>query len=392
MIPRLLSRASACVVALLAITPAGHAEDTIVIGFGGDLTGPLAFYETLVRNGARLAVDEINAAGGIGGTYRIDLRVKDVRSEPSESAAAGRDFVGAGAKVMIAPCDVGAAAAFSMAGQQAAVPVIAPCVGTPTLASTVGDFMFQIYPSYELQATVLAKFARAQGYRTAYILEEPETPYGEILPRTFAAAFEKMGGSLAGNGSFAFAQQDFDATVAAIRSIAPPVDVVMTAASEPEFPIFLRQLRDASVTAPVLAGDAVDSPTTPALGTLAEGLVYTSAACPKPDGALDKFEHDYGAKFGGDLQADGAPYAAVAYEAVKLIGAAVAKAGGTDGPAIRDALNGMADFPGIACGGITLAGAHRVALRPVGLMRIEKGRKTLVETLRPEPSELPGPE
>jgi branched-chain amino acid transport system substrate-binding protein len=389
MIPRLLSRVTACVLAVLAPARAVHAQDTIVIGFGGDLTGPLGASTTQVRNGARMAADEINAAGGIAGKYRIDLRVKDVHSDASEAAAVARDFVAAGAKVMIAPCDLEAAVAFGRPGQQAGVPIIAPCTSASTLASSVGGFIFQLYPSDALQATALARFAREQGYRTAYMLPSEDTPYAAQLPASFAEAFQKMGGASAGKSSITLGQQDFGAAVAAIRSASPAVDVVMTGASEPEFPIFLRQLRDAGVTAPVLAGDAVDSPTTLALGAIAEGLVYVSAACPAPGGALEKFDHGYVAKFGGDPDMDQAPYAAIAYETLKLIEAAITKAGSTDGAAIRDALDAMVEFPGIACGGITLAGAHRVAVRNVALIRVEKGRKTLVKMMRPDAVEAP---
>lgn len=96
MIPRLLSSATACLFAILSTTAAVHADDTIVIGFGGGLTGSLAFHDGLTRNGAQMAVDEINAAGGIAGKYKIDFQVKDVRSEASASASSGREFVATG--------------------------------------------------------------------------------------------------------------------------------------------------------------------------------------------------------------------------------------------------------------------------------------------------------
>jgi branched-chain amino acid transport system substrate-binding protein len=338
-----------------------------------------------------MAVDEINAAGGIAGRYKIDFRVKDVRSETSASAAAGREVVAAGAKVLIAPCDLDTAIAFSQPGQQAGIPIVAPCASTPALASAVGSFMFQLYPADNLQGAALAKFAREQGYRNAYILQSPDTSYTEKLPLYFAAAFEKMGGSLAGKASYIFGQQDFSAVVADIKNLSPPPDVVMIAAYEPEFPIFISQLRAAGVTAPVLGSDAIDSPTTLALGDVAEGIVYTSAAYPTSGSVLDKFDHDYVSKFGGDPQTDVAPYAATAYEAIKLVAAAIAKAGSTDGAAIRDAPNGMTDFQGITGARITLAGGNRIALRDVMLIRVEKGGKTPIKMLRPEPAEMPPP-
>ena len=388
MIPRLLSSAAACLLASLWMTAAVRAADTIIIGFGGGLTGRLAYYDRQIRNGAQMAVDEINAAGGIAGKHKIDFRVRDVRSETSESAAAGREFIAAGAKVMIAPCDRDLAISF---GGPANIPVMAPCASTPTLAVESGQRVFQIYPSDNLQAAALAKFAREQGYGTAYVLMSADTPYDQKLPLYFEEAFQKMGGKVAGEGSYTLGQQDFGAQMASITNLSPPPDVIMTAASEPEFPIFLSQLRAAGINTPVLGSDAIDSPTTLALGDVVEGVVYTAAGYPAAGNGLGKFYGDYVAKLGADAQTDVTPYAATAYESVKLIEAAVTKAGSTDGAAIRDALEGIADFRGITGSRITLAGANRIALRDVALIRIEKGKKTLAKMLRPDPADVPAP-
>ena len=388
MIPRLLSSVTACVLASLWMTAAVRAADTIIIGFGGGLTGRLAYYDRQVRNGAQMAVDEINAAGGIAGKYKIDFRVTDVRSEAAAAAGAGKDFVAAGAKVMIAPCDRDLAISFSGSSD---IPVIAPCASTPALAVEVGQRVLQIYPSDNLQAAALAKFAREQGYGAAYILMSADTPYDQKLPLYFEEAFKKMGGKVASEGSYALGQQDFGAQITSIKDLSPRPDVIMTAASEPEFPIFVSQLRAAGVDTPVLASDAIDSPTTLALGDVAEGVVYTAAGYPAEGNGLAKFYGDYVAKLGADAQTDVTPYAATAYESVKLIEAAVAKAGATDGAAIRDALEGIADFRGITGSRITLAGANRIALRDVALIRVEKGAKRLVKMLRPEPADVPAP-
>jgi branched-chain amino acid transport system substrate-binding protein len=388
---RLLRGIAAGTLALIVMTAPGLAADTIIIGFGGGLTGRLAYYDSQTRNGAQMAVDEINTAGGIAGKYKIDFRVKDVRSEAAGSAAAGKEFVAAGAKIMIAPCDRDLAIAFSEPAQHKDVPVIAPCASTPTPAVEAGPSVFQIYPSDTLQAAALATFAREQGYGNAYILMSADTPYGQKLPLYFEDAFERMGGKVVSEGQYIQDQQDFGAETTSIKNLSPRPDVIMAAASEPEFPIFISQLRAAGIDTPVLGDDAIDSPTTLALGDVAEGVVYTTAGFPAPGGTLENFYRDYLAKFGGDAQADVSPYAATAYESVKLIEAAIAKADSTDGAAIRDALDGIADFRGVTGSRITLAGANRIALRDVALIRIEKGAKTLVKMLRPDQADVPAP-
>lgn len=385
---RLLMNAVAAL-ALGMMAGQAAAEETIVIGFGGGLTGYLAYYDGLTKNGAQLAVDEINAAGGIAGKYKIDFQVKDVRSETPASATAGNEFVAAGAKALIAPCDVDPAIAFSQPAQQAGIPIIAPCASTPTLVTAIGDYMFQIYPADNLQAAVLSTFAGEQGYTSAYILLSPDTPYTEKLPLYFGEAFEKKGGKVLAKGSYALGQQDFSAEVTNIKNMDPKPDVIMTSAYEPDFPAFIKQLRAAGVTTPVLGSDGIDSPTTLALGDVAEGVVFTTGGYPTPGGSLEKLYTDYVAKFGGNVDTDTSPYIATAYEAVKLIAAAIEKAGSTDGAAIRDALDAVADYDGVTGSKITLAGANRVALRDVTLIRVEKGAKALVKTLRPDPADVP---
>lgn len=392
MLRRVLLGATAAAALGFAAERTAMAEETIVIGFGGGLTGYLAFYDGMVNNGLQMAIDEINAAGGIAGKYKIELQVKDVRSEAPASATAGAEFAAAGVSVMISPCDVDPAIAFSQPAQQAGIPIIAPCASTPTLASAVGDFMYQIYPSDNLQAAVLAKFAQEQGYKNAYILLSPDTPYTEKLPLYFAEAFQKLGGSLAAQGTYAFGQQDFSAEVTNIKGLDPQPDVIMTAAYEPDFPVFIKQLRAAGITTPVLGSDGIDSPTTLALGDVAEGVIYSTGGFPAPGTPMEKLYNDYVARFGGNVQTDVSPYAATAYETIKLIEAAVTKAGSADGAAIRDALNGIVDFQGITGSNITLEGQNRIALRDVTLIRVEKGAKTLVTTLRPDPASVPAPQ
>lgn len=369
-----------------------QAEEAIVIGFGGGLTGYLAYYDGLTKNGAQMAVDEINAAGGIAGKYMIDFQVKDVRSEAPASATAGNEFVAGGAKALIAPCDVDPAIAFGQPAQQAGIPVIAPCASTPTLASAVGDFMFQIYPSDNLQAAVLARYAHEQGYKNVYVLLSADTPYAEKLPLYFAEAFEKMGGKLLGKGTYTFGQQDFSAEVTNIKNLSPQPDVIMTSAYEPDFPAFIKQLRAAGIAAPVLGSDGIDSPTTLALGDVAEGVVFSTAGYPTPGGSLEKLYSDYVAKYGGNVTTDTSPYIATAYEAVKLVAAAIEKAGSVDSKAIRDALDGITDFAGVTGSKITLAGTNRIALRDVTLVRVEKGAKALVKILRPDAADVPAPQ
>lgn len=378
----------------LGFGPAGvtSAAETIVIGFGGGLTGYLAYYDDLVLKGAQIAVDEINAAGGIAGTYMIDFQVKDVRSEAAAAAVAGNELVAAGAVAMLAPCDIDPAIAFTQPAQAAGIPVVAPCASTPVLAAAVGDFAFQTYPADNLQAAVSAAYAREQGYNNAYILLSPDTPYTEKLPIYFGQAFEAKGGKLVGQGTYALGQQDFSAEVTNIKGLDPQPDVIMTSAYEPDFPAFIKQLRAAGIAIPVVGSDGIDSGTTLALGDIAEGVVFTTGGYPTPGSTLEAFYQAYVDRHGGTIETDVAPYAAVAYESIKLLAMAIENAGSTDGKAIRDALAAIDGYVGVTGSTISLTAANGVALRDVTLVRVTGGKKEHLGNLRPDAADVPAPQ
>ena len=374
--------------ALAAVdVPCAWAEERVIIGLGTDPAGPLATSDELLRKGAQMAVDDINSAGGIAGKLKIELQVKDI--DPETAATVAQEMVSGGVKALLTPLDGNLAAAFARPGQQGRVPVIAACESQPDGTSGVGDFAFQIYPSDKLQASALAAFARDQGYLRAFILLSPETAATRQLPLYFADAFRKKGGVLAGQATVDAGQIDFSAAIDSIKAIDPAPDVLMTALIEPEFPILMSQLRGAGIPTPVLGSDGIDSPTTLALGGVAEGVAFSSSGLARPGNALEKMHEQYRSMHGGGASAEPDACAATAYEAVQLVAKAIEKAGSTDGTAIRDALLEIVDFEGVTGSRINLAGTDRVARRDVAIIRVHEGTKSLVRMQRVDPSDLP---
>lgn len=372
---------------MLAVAPiAAQAEDTIKIGFVGAFTGALAPYDQPTLQGVQLAVDQINKAGGIDGKFKIELITRDMRSETAQSAVMTQEVIDQQVNVLLSPCDVDPSVAAGQIAQAAQIPTIAPCASTPTLPGIVGDYMFANYTADNLQATALAYFAQKQGYKNALILLSRDTPYTEKLPLYFAKAFENKGGKIAGTVEFKMGQQDFSAEVTKIKGISPAPDVIMTAAYEPDFPAFIKQLRSAGIKTPVLGSDGIDSPTTLGLGEVAEGVVFSNAGYPSEGSSLAKFNADFKAFFKQDPSA---VYTATGYDVIKVIEAAI-KADGDklDGPSIRDAIDNLENVQ-VATGTITYKGMNRVPLRVVALNRIVNGQKTHVEDIVPNGADVP---
>lgn len=372
--------------ALALLSGAALAED-VTIGLATAQTGWLAFADQPSLAGFQMAIDEINARGGLGGSHMVTLSVKDTRSDTGATVQAAQELVAEGVKVLITPCDADPSIAAGQISQAAQIPALTFCGTTPTITDAVGDYMFGTYPADNGQATLLAQHAIGKGYKSAYILKSPDSAYTLRLPEYFAEVFAKLGGTVAGEGSYTLGQQDFAAEVTKIAAMDPQPDVIMTAAYEPDFPAFLKALRGAGVTAPVLGSDGIDSPTTTGLGAIADGIVHTTAGFPSDGTPLADFYARYEAATGARPET---VYVATGYEIAYILDAAVTAAGTLDGPALRDAL---ANLEGVAVltGTVTYKGTNRMPLRDVTLVEIQGGARQPILTATPDAALVPAP-
>ena len=362
------------------------AED-VTIGLATAQTGGLAFADQPSLAGFKMAIEEINAKGGLGGKYKVTLDIKDTRTDTAATVQAAQELVAAGVKILITPCDADPSIAAGQISQQAQIPSLTFCGTTPTIPDAVGDYMFGTYPADNGQAALLANHAIGKGYKTVYILKSPDSAYTLRLPEYFAEVFTKKGGTIAGEGSYSLGQQDFAAEVTKIKALDPQPDVIMTAAYEPDFPAFLQQLRGAGVTAPVLGSDGIDSPTTTGLGAIADGIVHTTAGYPSEGSKLRAFYDKYKAATGAEPET---VYVATGYEIPYILDAAVAAAGSVDGPALRDALANLKDVE-VLTGKVTYAGTNRMPNRDIMLVEIHDGQRTPILTATPDPADVPAP-
>lgn len=370
----------------LTIGTAAMAEDSFKLGYLGGLTGYLAPYDQPSLDGVQFGVDEINAAGGIQGKMKIELLSRDMRSETAEAAVMAQELVSEGVNFLIVPCDVDPAIAAGQIAAAAGIPAMSSCASTPTLPGIVGEFMFSNYTADNLQAAALANHAIEQGHKNALVMLSKDTPYTQKLPEYFSQAFQAKGGTVAGVLEYKMGQQDFAVEVTKIKAITPAPDVIMTSAYEPDFPAFIKALRAAGVTAPVLGSDGIDSPTTMALGDVAEGVVFSNAGFVVEGSPLAKFYADFKAAKGKEPET---VFVATGYDIIKLLDAAVGASGGKiDGKSLRDAVDGLENV-NVSTGTMTFKGMNRVPLRTVALNKVTGGAKTFVKQITLAPADVP---
>lgn len=379
-------KALAAMAAVALLVPGAQAADTLKIGLATGQTGALAPYDGPAMEGFQIAVDEINAAGGIGGKFKIELIAKDTRSDPAQTSIAAQELIDDGVNVLVTPSDADPSFAAAALATEAKIPAFSPAASSPTLPLMGGDFMFANFPGDNVQATVSAQWAVDQGMKNAYVLYSPDTQY-TTLPLYFSDVFKALGGTVAGQGTYVIGQQDFSAEVTKIKAMDPPVDVIMTAAYEPDFPAFIRQLRAAGVTAQVIGSDGIDSPTTFSLGDAVEGLVFSTAGHATPGSPLEAFNAKFEETYGRPADTI---FAAIGYDLMKVIEAGVLKADSVDGQALRDAIADLENIQGVTSA-ITYKGTTGMPVRQVSLIRVKSGERELVGQPSPDAALVPAP-
>ena len=373
-------------VAAAAFAAPAFAEN-LKIGLATAQTGGLAGYDGPVIEGLHIAVDEINAAGGINGNIMIELIEKDVRSDAAQTAIAVQELADEGVSVIVLPCDADPALAAIGTITSAQIPAISTCASSPTLPMIGGDFMFANFPGDNVQATVSAEWAHQQGHKSAYIIYSPDSQY-TTMPLYFVEVFEALGGTMLGQDTHSIGQQDFSAIATRIAALNPQPDVIMTSSYEPDFPSMLKALRAAGVTSQMIGSDGIDSPPTFSLGDVGEGVVFTTAGYATEGSPLAEFNAKYEAATGSPSET---VFNAVGYDLVIVVAEAVKAAGGsTDPVAIRDAMAELENVRG-ATSLITYKGTNGMPVREVTLIRVKGGERELIGQPSPTAELLPAP-
>lgn len=360
--------------------------ETLTIGAATAQTGGLAYYDGSVMEGVRMHIDQINAEGGIMGKIKIKMMEKDVRSDAAQTAIAVQELVDQDVSVVILPSDADPGLAAAGIVDSAQIPSISGAATSPTLPLIGGDYVFANFPGDNIQATASAQWAYDQGFRRAYLIYSPDMQY-TTLPLYFGDVMKKLGGEVVGQSTYTLEQQDFSAIVTKIKSMNPQPDVIMTAAFDPDFPSLLKGLRSSGVTAQVIGSDGLDSPTTFALGSVGEGVVFSTGGFAKPGNPLDKFYKMFKEKTGKDANI----FTAAGYDLINVVKAAVVATGGsTDSKKIRDAMANLVNVQGVTSK-ITYKGTTGMPIRQVSLVQVHNGKPKLLGQPAPKASLVPAP-
>jgi branched-chain amino acid transport system substrate-binding protein len=332
--------------------------EPVLIGHYGSLTGSEATFGQSTSNGIRLALKEINAAGGLNGRP-LTLKEYDTRGDAGEAKLAVERLV-KNDKVVAVLGEV--ASKLSLAAgpvcQEAKVPMITPSSTNPRVTQ-IGDYVFRVCFIDPFQGFAGAKFARENlKAATAAVLIDQAQAYAVGLGEQFETNFVAKGGKIVTRQTYTGGAQDFTAQLTSIRTAKP--DVIYIPGYYTEVGYIALQARKLGITAPLLGGDGWDSSELAAIGKDAiEGSYYTNHYAPdQPDARVQAFIKAYQAEFKGATP-DG--LAALGYDAARILFEAMKRSKDLSGPALRDAIAQTKGFAGVT-GSITI-NANRDAVK-----------------------------
>ena len=359
------------------------AADTILLGEVGSLTGSEATFGQSTANGIQMAIDEVNAAGGVkladGTQKKLAVRVYDDQGKPEEAANAVTRLINQD-KVKVILGEVASSNSLAMApkAQAAQIPMITPSSTNPKVTE-VGDFISRVCFIDPFQGFVMAKFANETlKAKKVAILKDNKSDYSLGLSQFFVEEFKKRGGEIVSEEAYSKGDTDFRAQLTAIKGKKP--EAIYVPGYYNDVGVIARQARELGIKAPLLGGDGWESEKLYELGGNAiEGSYYTnhySAEDPSP--RIQDFIAKYKAKFAGAMPDS---LGALGYDAAMVAIEAMKRAKDLSGPALKDEINKTKDHPGIA-GTITL-NEKRDAVKPAVVLQVKGGKSVYVATVSP---------
>lgn len=351
---------------------------SIKVGEIASLTGKEAAFGQSSHKGTLLAVEELNAAGGVLGRP-IELVTEDNQSKAGESATAARKLISRD-RVTALLGEVASSRSLEIApiAQSSKIPMISPASTNPKVTA-IGNYVFRVCFIDPYQGTVMAKFAKSELHlKKVAVLTSVSSAYSVGLAKYFKERFTADGGDIAIEQKYSEGDKDFRSQLTAIK--AAGVEGVFVPGYYSEAALIAKQARELGLTVPLFGGDGWEAPQLLEIGGAAmEGNYYSTHYSPEDNApAVQGFVKRFKARFGGETPD---AMAALGYDSAVFLADAIKRAGVTDPAAVRDALAATKDFAGVT--GHTEIDANRNATKAAVIVTIKDGRFKFFQSVAP---------
>ena len=362
----------------------GSSSKEIKIGLLNEMTGGNATIGTAAANGAKLAIKEINANGGLLGK-QIKAVVADNKSEPSEAANAMTKLLTQDKVVAVTGTfsSSNAIAAASVAEANKSPYLVAgatnPKVTVDDKTKNVKKYIYRVCFIDPFQGTVAANFAAKDlKVKKAAMLVDNSSDYSKGLAEFFEAALVKEGGEIVANEAYLQKDTDFKATLTKIKS--KGAEVLYVPGYYEEVGKIVKQAREMGITVPIIGADVWDSPKLVEIASAAalNNTYFTNHysvedTSPKAQAFVEAYTKEYGQK--------PEALAVLGYDAVYVLADAIKRANSTDSAKIIEALAETKDFPAIS--GVTTINKTHDADKNAVVIEMKDGKQVFKTSIKP---------
>ncbi len=364
-------------------------SEPITIGFVVGKTGVLESYDGPAQTMAEIAIDEINADGGIDGR-QIETVEADMKSKPELAGNAATQVISDGADVLLLPCDFDLGSPAGIVAQEEGKIGISLCAASTSFGPAgIGNLAYTMGLAGVTEGAAAAEWAyEEQGWSSTYVLLDDTLDQNKQATESFKTRFEDLGGEIVGEDTFKQEDQSIDAQVSRITGLSQEPDFLYVSSFQPGFAGAIKQIRDAGIEAPIVGGSDLDGdywkeavPNVSDVYFPAMASIYGDDPDPEVKDLLATFEEESGAP--PDVSAFLGGYAAV-----QAIEAAVTEAGSTDGEEMTAVMEEFTDEPFVL--ETTFTPEFHISLeRTVRIMNIDDGKTSFVTEW--DASEVPTP-
>ena len=324
-----LNVVAAAVVALSA--GFASAQTVVTIAHVGPTSGAIAHLGKDNENGARMAVDELNASGVVIGGQKVTLKLmaEDDAADPKQGTAAAQKLVDAKAAGVIGHLNSGTTIPASRIYSEAGIPQISPSSTNPKYTRQGFKTAFRLVADDVQLGGTLGRYAinTLKGKNIAVI--DDRTAYGQGLAEEFSKAVVAAGGTVVAKEYTTDKASDFNAILTTIKGKKP--DVVFFGGMDAVGGPMLRQMKSLGINAKFMGGDGLCTGEMAKLAGDAAG--DNQVFCAEAGGVegqakvgMEAFKVKFKKKFGIDVQL----YSPYVYDGVKIMVAAMVKAGSSD--------------------------------------------------------------
>jgi len=335
--------------AVVLLAGAASAQDAVVkIGHVGPTSGGIAHLGKDNENGAKMAIDELNAKGvTIGGKkVKLELVAEDDAGDPKQGTAVAQKLVDSKVNGVVGHLNSGTSIPASKVYSDAGIPQISPSATNPKYTRQGFKTTFRVVADDVHLGGTLGRYAVKELKGKTIAVIDDRTAYGQGVAEEFSKAVKASGGAIAEQQFTTDKATDFTAILTQIKAKKP--DIVFYGGMDAVAGPMLRQMKQLGITAKMMGGDGICSGELPKLaaGAMADGQVICAEAGGvegSQKAGMDKFKEDFKKKFNADVQI----YSPYVYDAVNVMVAAMVKAGSADPKVYLPVLAATKDYHGV---------------------------------------------